>query len=82
MASWFEEQIELRKQNDIEAFEDSCLKIAGSVMGRTLSAALQNEREQATDAIGSILKYYHIKVREVPERLKSIEEVLEYLLRT
>ena len=81
MASWFEEQIELRKQNDIEAFEDSCLKIAGSVMGQSLSAALQNEREQATDAIGSILKYYHIKVREVPERLQSIEEVLEYLLR-
>ena len=81
MASWFEEQIELRKQNDIEAFEDSCLKIAGSVMGRTLSAALQNERGQATDAIGSILKYYHIKVREVPENLSTIEEVLEYLLR-
>ncbi len=81
MASWFEEQIELRKQNDIEAFEDSCLKIAGSVMGQSLSAALQNEREQATDAIGSILKYYHVKVREVPERLQSIEEVLEYLLR-
>lgn len=81
MTSWFEEQIELRKQNDMEAFEDSCLKIAGSVMGRSLSAALQNEREQATDAIGSILKYYNIKVREVPERLSSIEEVLEYLLR-
>ena len=81
MTSWFEEQIELRKQNDMDAFEDSCLKIAGSVMGRSLSAALQNEREQATDAIGSILKYYNIKVREVPERLSSIEEVLEYLLR-
>lgn len=81
MASWFEEQIELRKQNDIEAFEDSCLKIAGSVMGRSLSAALQNEREQATDAIGHVLKYYHVKVREVPEKLSSIEEVLEYLLR-
>ncbi len=81
MAGWFEEQIDLRKQNDIEAFEDSCLKIAGSVMGQSLSAALQNERDQATDAIGSILKYYHIKVREVPERLQSIEEVLEYLLR-
>ncbi|MBQ6575563.1 MAG: ATP-binding cassette domain-containing protein, partial [Lachnospiraceae bacterium] len=26
-------------------------------------------------------KYYNIKVREVPERLKSIDEVLEYLLR-
>ncbi len=81
MQGWFEEQINLRKQNDIEAFEDSCLKIAGSVMGQSLSAALQNEREQATDAIGSVLNYYHIKVREVPERLKSIDEVLEYLLR-
>ncbi len=79
--SWFEEQIELRRQNDIEAFEDSCLKIAGSVMGQSLSAALRNEREQATDAIGQVLKYYHIKIREVPERLQSIEEVLEYLLR-
>ena len=81
MTGWFEEQIELRKKKDIETFEDSCLKIAGSVMGQSLSAALQNEREQATDAIGSVLNYYHIKVREVPERLQSIEEVLEYLLR-
>ncbi len=81
MSSWIEEQIELRKQNDIEAFEDSCLKIAGSVMGQSLSAALQNEREQATDAIGAILKYYHVKIREVPERFETIEEVLEYLLR-
>ncbi|MCR4655229.1 MAG: ATP-binding cassette domain-containing protein [Lachnospiraceae bacterium] len=81
MPGWFEEQIELRKQNDKKVFEDSCLKIAGSVMGQSLSAALLSEREQATDAIGSILKYYHIKVREVPEKLKSIEEVLEYLLR-
>ena len=81
MTGWFEEQIDLRKQKDIEAFEDSCLKIAGSVMGQRLSAALQSEREQATDAIGAILTYYHVKVREVPERLTSIDEVLEYLLR-
>ncbi len=81
MESWFEEQIERRKQNDMEAFEDSCLKIAGSVMGQSLSAALLSEREQATDAIDQILKYYHIKSKEIPERLKSIEEVLEYLLR-
>ncbi|MBQ7507641.1 MAG: ATP-binding cassette domain-containing protein [Lachnospiraceae bacterium] len=65
----------------MEAFEDSCLKIAGSVMGKNLSAAMHNEREQTTDAIESILKYYHVKVREVPEKLQTIEEVLEYLLR-
>ena len=81
MQGLYEEQFRLRKQLDLEAFEDSCLKIAGSVMGRRLSAALQNEREQAVDAIGAILKYYHVKVREVPERLKSMDETLEYLLR-
>ncbi|MCR5098982.1 MAG: ATP-binding cassette domain-containing protein [Lachnospiraceae bacterium] len=79
--SWFEEQIKLKKEGDIEAFEDSCLKIAGSVMGQNLSAALKNEREQATDAISSILRYYNVKVREVPDRLNSIHEVLAYLLR-
>ncbi|MCR5002520.1 MAG: ATP-binding cassette domain-containing protein [Lachnospiraceae bacterium] len=81
MPGWFEEQISLRKQNDTEAFEDSCLKIAGSVMGQSMSAALRSEREQATDAIGSILKYYRVKIREVPDKLESIEDVLEYLLR-
>lgn len=77
----YEEQINLRKQNDIEAFEDSCLRIAGSVIGINLSAALSNEREQAKDAIGQVLKYYHVKVREVPDTLMYINEVLDYLLR-
>ena len=77
----YEEQINLRKQNDIEAFEDSCLRIAGSVIGINLSAALSNEREQAKDAIGQVLKYYHVKVREVPDKLMYINEVLDYLLR-
>ena len=55
MTGWFEEQIELRKQKDIETFEDSCLKIAGSVMGQSLSAALQNERDLVC-ATGILLK--------------------------
>ena len=50
-------------------------------MGKSLTAALKNEREQATDAIGSILRYYNVTAREVPEKLTSVEEVLEYLLR-
>ncbi|MCR4704854.1 MAG: ATP-binding cassette domain-containing protein [Lachnospiraceae bacterium] len=78
---WFEEQLELRRKSDIEMFEDSCLRIAGAVMGKRLTAALHNEREQATDAIGEILKYYHVKVREVPEQLSTFDEVLEFLLR-
>ena len=78
---WVEEQIEQRKQRDIEMFEDSCLRVAGSVVGKRLTASIRNEREQAEDAIGEILKYYHVKPADVPDSLKSIDDVLEYNLR-
>ena len=78
---WFGEQIEARKQADNEIFEDSFFRIAGAVMGRKLSAAYANERIKTKNAVDEILKYYNVKSREVPERLESIDEVLEYLLR-
>ncbi len=79
--SWFEEQITLRKRSDQEAFEDSCLQIAGSVMGQKLTTALNDEREQTTDAIGQILNYYRVKKREIPDSIQTIDDVLDYLLR-
>ena len=79
--SWFDEQIDIRKANDLVAFEDSCLRIAGSVMGQRLTAAYRDEKGQATDAIGAVLRYYRIKEMEVPDRIRSIDEVLEFLLR-
>lgn len=78
---WFDEQITHRKQSDREVFEDSCLRIAGSVMGQWLTAALRDEREQTKDAVGEILKYYRVRPREVPDRIQTMDEVLEYLLR-
>lgn len=78
---WFDEQIKSRKRSDDATFEDSFIKIAGSVMGRKLSASLVDSREWTTDAIKEILHYYHVPFREVPETKKDIEEVLEYLLR-
>ena len=78
---WFEEQIKARKKSDDETFEDSFIKIAGSVMGRKLSAAIDDERSRTTDAVKEILHYYHVPFREVPETKKDMEEVLEYLLR-
>ena len=65
--SWFDEQIKIRENADMEAFEDSCLRIAGSVMGKSLTAALHDERQQAKDAIGEVLKYYHCKPVEIPD---------------
>ena len=79
--SWFDEQIEMRKAADREAFEDSFLRIAGAITGRRLYAAYSSERDSAESAIGEILNFYHVKPREVPDRFTSLDDVLEYLLR-
>ena len=78
---WFDEQIQERKQADNAAFEDSFLRIAGAVMGKRLSAALNDRRQSAKDAIEELLKYYHVKAREVPRSVEDMNEILEFLLR-
>ncbi len=78
---WFDEQIRARKQADQDVFEDSFQQMAGAVMGQGMSKALNDERQLTEDAIGEILKYYHVKPQEVPENIKDMNEVLEYLLR-
>ena len=78
---WFEEKISLRTLRDDEVIEDSFLEIAGAVMGKRLSDALNDERQKTKDAIDEILKYYHARSREVPDNIKDMNEVLEYLMR-
>ena len=78
---WFDEQIRLRKQMDEEAFEDSFINIAGAVMGKRLSASLNNERQAARDAMDEVLRYYRGKSREIPDNLKDFEEEMEFLCR-
>ena len=78
---WFDEQIKDRKRADNEVFEDSFIRAAGIVMGSRLSAAMNDQRQAATDAIGEILKAYHIKPREVPDSITDMNETLEYLMR-
>ena len=78
---WFDEQIKDRMRADNEAFEDSFVRAAGIIMGSRLSAAMNDQRQAATDAIGEILKAYHIKPREVPDSITDMNETLEYLMR-
>lgn len=78
---WFDEQIKERMKADNEVFEDSFIKAAGIIMGKKLSAAMNDRRQAATDAIGEILKCFHVKPREVPDSITDINETLEYLLR-
>ena len=78
---WFDEQIQERKAADRAIFEDSFQAIAGAVMGRHMTEALNDDRQVTTDAVGEILKYYHVKPQEVPESIRDINEVLEFLMR-
>ena len=78
---WFDEQIRARKDADQAVFEDSFLQMAGAVMGRRMSEALNDDRQITADAIGEILRFYHVKPQDVPDSLKDMNEVLEYLLR-
>jgi NHLM bacteriocin system ABC transporter ATP-binding protein len=78
---WFEEQIKQRKENDDNVFSDSFVNLAGAVMGSKISAALNDNGQITKNAIDEILKYYHVKSREIPDNIRDMNEQLEYLLR-
>lgn len=79
--SWFEEQIKERNASDRAGFDDFLRDVAGAVMGKRLSDALNDNRQIAANAIGEILDYYHIRSREIPKSIQDMNEVLEYLIR-
>ena len=78
---WFDEQIKERKKHDREAIEEALTEISHSATGKHPFAALQDERSKAKNAIDEILKYYHVKTREVPDNIKDTNEQLEFLMR-
>ena len=78
---WFDEQIRDRKQNDDDAFAEAFANMASAVMGKRIEAAINDNRAATKDAIDEILKYYHVKSREVPDNITDMNEQLEYLMR-
>lgn len=78
---WFDGQIRQRKQNDNGVFEDAFTKMAQAVVGRKITVALNDSSEQFQNAMEEILKYYHVKSREIPEGIKDSNDRLEYLMR-
>lgn len=78
---WFDEQIRERKHNDDEAFAEAFANMASAVTGRKIEASLNNDRAVTKDAIDEILRYYHVKSREVPDEIGDVNEQLEYLMR-
>ena len=79
---WFDEQIRQRVQNDDDIFADSFAQLANLVNGsRKLEIRFHTDQELAGEAIGEILKFYHVHAQELPANLTTLDEVLEYLLR-
>ncbi len=78
---WFDEQIRDRKRNDDEAFAEAFANMASAITGKKIDTFLNNDRVVTKDAIDEILRYYHVKSREVPDGISDVNEQLEYLMR-
>ncbi len=78
---WIDDQIKERKEHDDEAFSAAFVGIADAVLGKKVSSAWSSDRQKTKNAIDAILKYYHVKSREVPDNIKDTNEQLEYLMR-
>jgi len=77
----FDEQISTRKLNDETDFENAFLNIAGTVIGKKITAAYKDDKRIARDAIDEILKFYHIDPVEIPKNISNLDDQIEYVLR-
>lgn len=77
---WFDEQIRGREQADQITFEDSFRKMAGAVMGHSLSDENMTGQQMSMEAITQILNFYHVQYKE-PPKTDSLDAVLDFLLR-
>ena len=78
---WFDNQIKTRREADQQLLDDSFIKVAGVVMGRTSAEKFSDERIITKNAIDEILKYNHCKSTELPDDVRSADEQLDYCLR-
>ena len=76
---WFDEQIEYRKKREREMLSDSYDKLTYTLTGRKSGAGFR-EGEDVSDALRTLLKYFGIRGKEIPAKLKDLDAQLDYLL--
>ncbi|MFR1723925.1 NHLP bacteriocin export ABC transporter permease/ATPase subunit [Emergencia timonensis] len=79
--SWFGEQLEERKTKDNELFEGAFQDLSSVVMPSAGRQKMEDSIEESQSAIEAILKYLHVKIAEVPEEIKDLNDQIEYMLR-
>ena len=78
---WFDEQIRQRKVMDDTVLSEALYEIAGAISGKNTVFGSKDKQKVTANAIGEILKFYHLKGRDVPEVITDTEARLEHLLR-
>lgn len=76
---WFDEQIEYRKKHEREQLAGTFDRLEYAVTGRRSSGVFQ-EGADISAALESIRKYFGIKEKEIPAKLRTLEAQLDYLL--
>lgn len=79
--SWFGEQLEERKAKDSELFESAFQDLSSVVMASAGKEKMESSVQESQSAIEMILKYLHVKIVEVPEEIKDLNDQIEYMLR-
>lgn len=78
---WFDEQIRQRKISDEAALSEALMDIIGAVQDKKVFYIPEDSRKATKNEIDKILRYYHVKSRELPDSVKKTEDQLEYLFR-
>ena len=76
---WFDDQIEYRKTRERQLLSDSFENIARSITGGQIGSIF-DENADVSGAIAQLLKYFHIQEKDVPPKIKTLEDRLNFLL--
>ena len=70
---WFDEQIEYRKKRERQLLSDSFENIARSITGGQIGSIF-DENADVSGAIAQLLKYFQIQEKDVPPKIKTLED--------
>ena len=76
---WFDDQIEYRKKHERELLSDSFENISRSITGRKATSGFRDDAD-VSDAVSALLKHLGVKEKEVPPKIKGLEDRLDFLL--
>jgi len=80
--SWFEEQIKMRRRLDEKELEDAYINLAASVLSQRNMPKLEVDKAEAADnAINTVLAYYNVQPREVPDDITDPADRIDWAVR-